>query len=523
MSRKFALDDNRVVVVIGSGASGGVVAAELCRDGIDVVLLEAGPRIDPDDFVQDEHAAYAMLAWQDPQLAAGSWRIARDCPTTPTWLCKAVGGTSIHWTGTALRFQEHEFRALSTYGQIKGAALCDWPIGLGELRPYYEKAEHKMAVSGLNGMPHHPVSNHYKVMHHGGTKAGFKQISRGALAINSVPFDGRPASAQDGFTLQGDRSRAKWSTAYIEIPRALATGHLDLRPQCQAIAIEHDRDGKADAVIYVDATKEKHRQRCALVVVAGNAVQTPRLLLASTSARFPHGMGNSSDHLGRYWMRHMTASTWSIFEKPVRMYRGEMMPGLIRDPAGHEPSRGFCGGYYIELLSLSLPAIASSLEPGWWGEDFTWFIERYGNMAGLFAHGEDLPQAGNRVYLHPDKVDAAGVPIPVIHYNEHENDLNMQLHAYEAMNAIHREAGAVRSHDTPPWPASHNMGTARMSRDPVDGVTDPWGRLHDVGNVFVADGSVFPTSAAANPTLTIVALALRQSEEIKRQLQENMA
>lgn len=520
MSR-FSLDNDRVVVVIGSGASGGVVADELCRDGIDVVLLEAGPHIDADDFVQDENAAYAMLAWQDPQLAAGSWRIASDSPATPTWLCKAVGGTSIHWTGTALRFKEHEFRARSTYGPVKGAALCDWPIGLDDLRPYYERAEQKMGVSGLNGMPHHPVNNHYKVLHHGASKAGYRQISRGSLAINSVPFDGRPASAQDGFTLQGDRARAKWSTAYIEVPRALATGHLDLRPQCQAVAVEHDANARANAVVYVDPQGQQRRQRCKLVVVAGNAVQTPRLLLASTSGRFPTGMGNGSDHLGRYWMRHATASTWSIFEKPVRMYRGEMMPGLVSDPADHDPARGFVGGYYIELLSLSLPAIAPTIEPGWWGEDYTWFMERYGNMAGLFAHGEDLPQRDNRVYLHASKVDAAGVPIPVIHYDEHENDLAMQRHAYDAMNAIHREAGAVRSHDTPPWPASHNMGTARMSRDPADGVTDPWGRLHDVNNVFVADGSVFPTSAAANPTLTIVALALRQSEEIKRQLQEN--
>ncbi len=523
MTARFAQDDERVVVVIGSGASGGTVTDELCRKGIDVVLLEAGPRIDSDDFVQDEHAAYAMLAWQDPQLAKGSWRIAKDAPDSPTWLCKAVGGTTIHWTGTALRFQEHEFRARSTYGPIAGAALCDWPIGMEELRPHYERAERRMGVSGTNGLPQHPVTNHYKVMDHGGRKAGFRRISRGSLAINAAPYDGRPASPQDGFTLQGDRSRAKWSTAYIEIPRALATGHLDLRTGCQAVQIEHGADGRARAVIYMDDEGRRQRQRCAAVVVAGNAVQTPRLLLASASGCYPNGMGNGSDHLGRYWMRHTTASTWSIFEQPVRMYRGEMMSGLIADPSGHDPARGFAGGYFIELLSLSLPAIASSVEPGWWGDDFAWFIERYGNMAGLFAHGEDLPQADNRVTLHPDRVDRAGVPIPVIHYDEHPNDLAMQRHAWAAMNAIHGEAGAVCSHDTPPWPASHNMGTARMSRDPADGVTDPWGRLHEVENVWVADGSVFPTSASANPTLTIVALALRQSERIAQQLKEIVA
>lgn len=145
-------------------------------------------------------------------------------------------------------------------------------------------------------------------------------------------------------------------------------------------------------------------------------------------------------------------------------------------------------------------------------------MERYGNMAVLFAHGEDLPQAQNRITLHETRTDRAGVPIPVIHYDEHANDLAMQAHAYDTMAAIHEAAGAVRSHQSPPWSASHNMGTARMSKDPADGVVDPWGRAHEVANLFVADGSVFPTSASANPTLTIVALALRQSEEIKRQL-----
>lgn len=514
----FSLDDDRVVVVIGSGASGGVVTDELTRDGIDVVCLEAGPAIAAEDFLQDEHAAYAQLAWQDPQLAKGGWRVARDFPENPTWLCKAVGGTSIHWTGCALRFQEHEFRIRSAYGAIEGAALCDWPFGIEEIAPYYDRAEKKMGVTGVNGMPFHPVNNHFKVMHHGATKAGFKDITRGALAINSIPYDGRPASAQDGFTLQGDRSRAKWSTAYIEIPRALATGHLDLRTGAQALAIEHGEDGRANAVVYLDADGETRRQRCAMVVVACNAVQTPRLLLASTSGRHPNGLGNGADHLGRYYMRHMTAPMYAIYEHPVRMYRGEMMPGLISDLAPHDPSRGFSGGYYVELLSLSLPAIAGGIDPGWWGEDFAWFMERYGNMAGLFAHGEDLPQAQNRITLHETRTDRAGVPIPVIHYDEHANDLAMQAHAYDTMAAIHEAAGAVRSHQSPPWSASHNMGTARMSKDPADGVVDPWGRAHEVANLFVADGSVFPTSASANPTLTIVALALRQSEEIKRQL-----
>ncbi|MEQ9259514.1 MAG: GMC family oxidoreductase [Roseovarius sp.] len=515
---KFDFGDERVVVVIGSGAGGGTSAHALCTEGIDVVLLEAGPQIDADDFLQDEVAAYNMLAWQEPQEARGGWRVARDLPNNPTWICRAVGGTSIHWTATALRFQNHEFKCRSTYGAIEGSDLIDWPISCEEIAPYYERAEKVMGVSGKNGMPHHPTNNHYKVLHAGASAIGYKQITPGSLAVNSRPYDDRPASWQDGFTLQGDRSRAKWSTAYIEIPRALATGHLDLRSNCCATQIEHDATGRVSAVVYVDANGQRQRQKCSVVVVAGNAVQTPRLLLASTSAQFPDGLANGSGYVGRCYMRHTTGSTWSIFEKPVRMCRGEMMPGLVSDEAPHMPERGFAGGYYIQLLSLSLPAIAGAVDPGWWGKDYAWFVERHGNMAGLFLLGEDLPQFENRVTLSSDRVDRNDVPIPVVTYAEHPNDLAMQVHGYAQMKKIHEAAGAVCSHDTPPWPASHNMGTTRMSKDPAEGVLDAWGRAHEVENLFIADGSVFTTSAAANPTLTIVALAMRQSEEIVRQI-----
>ena len=515
---RFSLEDDRVVVVIGSGAGGGTTAHSLCSEGVNVVLLEAGPQIDADNFVQDEVAAYDMLAWQEPQEARGGWRVARDMPDNPTWVCRAVGGSTIHWTATALRFKDYEFKCRSTYGAIAGSDLIDWPISYEDIVPYYDRAEKVMGVSGKNGMPHHPTNNQYKVLHAGALGVGYTQVTPGSLAVNSRPYDGRPASRQDGFALQGDRSRAKWSTAYIEIPRALATGCLDLRPDCCAVQIEHDVNGKASAVVYVDKNGQRRRQRCSIVVVACNAVQTPRLLLASASSRFPDGLANGSGYVGRCYMRHVTGSTWSIFDKPVRMCRVEMMPGLVADEVLHRPERGFSGGYYLELLSLSLPAIAAGVDPGWWGKDFAWFVERHGNMAGLFLNGEDLPQRENRITLNMDRLDDNDMPIPVVTYTEHPNDLAMQSHGYAAMRNIHKAAGAVCSHDTPPWPASHNMGTTRMSDDPANGVLDNWGRSHEVENLFVSDGSVFTSSASANPTLTIVALAMRQSEEILRQL-----
>ncbi|MEK0085871.1 FAD-dependent monooxygenase, partial [Benzoatithermus flavus] len=147
MAAKYDFDDDSVVVIIGSGAGGGTLANELCQKGIKVVLLEAGKQQSIDSFVNDEWASFAQLAWLDKRTTSGTWRIAKDFPNLPAWTCKTVGGTTTHWAGAALRFQEHEFKARSTYGDIEGATLLDWPLTLQELAPYYERAEDKMGVT----------------------------------------------------------------------------------------------------------------------------------------------------------------------------------------------------------------------------------------------------------------------------------------------------------------------------------------------------------------------------------------
>ena len=512
--KQIDLHDDRVVVVVGTGAGGATVAKVLCDNDVNVVALEAGSFIAPDEFVQDEWTGYRMLGWDDERIAAGNCSVARDHPTSPVWHCRVVGGSTVHWLGVALRMAQHEFKALSTYGKVAGANLLDWPIDLSDLEPYYERAERIMGVTGTNGLPRLPVTNNYKVMYAGATRAGFKRVGRGKLAINATPYDSRPASRQDGFTLQGDRSQAKWCTSYIEVPRALATGRLDLRPRSRVISLEHDDTGRVVAVVYADAEGVRRRQCCKAVVVAGNAIESSRLLLHSASGRFPKGLANGGGHVGKHYMRHVMGTLWSVFEEPVRLYRGESMPGLVADEAVHAPKRGFVGGYYIELNAVSLPAMAVLLRPGLWGDELAWAMERYGNMAGLIAIGEDMPRASNAVTLHADRVDRYGVPVPVVHYDDHPNDIAMRNHGYKAMTAIHQAAGAVRCYESPPFPATHNLGTLRMSLRPEDGVVDRNGRAHEIDNLFVADGSTFTTSGAPNPTLTIVALALRQGEHI---------
>src|SRR5271163_3464918 len=342
---KFDLSDPGVVVVVGSGAGGGTLATDLALNGIAVVCLEAGKRYETGDFVNDEWASFAQLAWKDQRMTSGSWRIAADFPQLPAWIVKAVGGSSVHWAGAALRFQDHEFKALTTYGAVEGANLRDWPIALEELAPYYDMAEDRMGVTRTGGIPGLPGNNNFKVLEAGAKKLGYKEVHTGRMAINSMPRNGRGACQQIGFCFQGCKSGAKWSTLVAEIPKREATGKLEVRPNSMVLKIEHDASGKVTGVVYDDGSGQQQRQRARVVAVAGNSLESPRLLLNSASAMFPDGLANSSGQVGRNYMRHMTGSVYAAFDQPVHMYRGTTMAGIVRDEARLDTSRGFVGGY----------------------------------------------------------------------------------------------------------------------------------------------------------------------------------
>src|ERR1700747_1442761 len=178
------------------------------------------------------------------------------------------------------------------------------------------------------------------------------------MAINSRPRDGVPATIQDGFCYQGIRSNAKWSTLNVEIPKGEATGNLEVRPECHVLKIEHDKSGKVTGVIYADKHGSYQRQRAPLVCVAGNSIETPRILLNSASSLYPDGLANSSGQVGRNYMRHMSGAVWAVFEKPVRMYRGHTMAGCIKDERYHRPDREFVGGFFIQTVHLGFLFLA---------------------------------------------------------------------------------------------------------------------------------------------------------------------
>lgn len=501
MTRQYELTDDSVVVVIGSGAGGGTVANELVQKGVDVVCLEAGSRLTLSDIVNDPPVMDQRMGWHDERHGV------------PVWLCKTVGGTTMRWSGVSPRFLAHEFRARTTYGAMENTSLIDWPLTLEELEPYYDKAETKMGVSGTNGLPPSAENSNFKVLKAGARRVGYKDITSAHIAINSVAYDGRPKCRQIGFCNEGCAIGAKWSTLYTEIPKAEQTDHFELRTSAMAVRINHDQSGKVTDVVYTDSSGVTHEQKARAVCVACNVVETTRLLLLSESTMFPDGLANSSGHVGKNYMRHMINVAFAIMPGPVNPHRGAVGAGFIRDEHAHNPERGFAGGYLLELEG-GRPDWFSQLAR--WGVDAQRWMENFANSAGAVFVGEDPPQESNRISLHPTDKDDLGLPIPVLEYSRHPNTKAMMRHAAAQARKIYAALGAtdIRDDTDQLGGGCHNMGVARMSSDAKDGVTNRFGQAHDVPNLFISDGSLFSTSAAPNPTLTIVALAIRQADHI---------
>ena len=513
----FDHDDETVVVIVGSGAGGGTLADELTAKGINCVLLEAGPRIENSQFENDEHWANDALLWPNDREGSGT----RPSVGISTWMVRAVGGCTIHWVGNSPRFQAHEFKALSTYSAIDGANLLDWPISFDDIEPYYIRAEEKLGVVTTHGLAPMRPTNMSKVMLAGARRLGYRKVHTGRVAINQTPRDGRNACDEIGFCMQGCKSGAKWSTLYCEIPRAEATGRLELRTSAMALKIEHDDRGRATGVLYADREGRQHFQKARAICVACNSVQTARLLLNSESSRFPDGLANSSGELGKNYLTHTEGAVVGVFEQPVNWHRGRVGAGTVEDEAVYNPERGFAGGYYMLAFFAGLPGYAGGLRPLGWGRGYTEWLEDYDHSAGVYFVGEDLPQSTNRVTLHSSRTDEYGLPIPCFRLDDHANDLKLRQHGLRQCAALWETMGAKRTVEWVEFPNGHNLGTSRMSKNPRDGVVNQFGQSHDLPNLFVSDGSQFTSSACCNPTLTIVALGLRQAEYLAEQLRRN--
>lgn len=513
MPAKFNLEDGSVVVVIGSGASGGALGRELATQGVKVVCLEAGGRLHLGDIENDPPKMRQKMGWLDLRYGEG------DIPAVnPVNTCKTVGGSTLHWTANCPRFRDFELRALSTYGQLPDCNLADWPLSLSDLDPWYSRAERMLGVTGTHGIPRLPGNNNFKVMAAGARNVGYKDFDTYNMAINPEARDGRPGCVQAGFCSSGCFINAKWTTLFTHIPQAEATDCFDLRPECMATHVLTNDKGVATAVRYVDGNGVVQEQKARVVCIAGNAVETTRLLLNSRSERFPDGLANGSGQVGRNYMRHTMTMIAGVMPGEVHAYKGTQTAGVIRDEVRHDTRRGFAGGYQLHTLSFGPEQVANILSPDGWGKDFAALVRKFSNLAFMITTGEDPPQQSNRITLHPTETDRFGIPVAVVSYRFHDNTHAMNKHAQERGGALYRSLGATEIFTATHFAATHNMGTARMGNDPASSVCNKWGQTHEVPNLFVSDGSLFVTSGSANPTLTIIALALRQSDYLIKQL-----
>ena len=516
--RQFSRNDSSVVVVIGSGAGGGTLSDVLSNNGVNVICLEAGRRLDLTEIVTNEAEMFGKITWLDERQGSG---IAP--PPFPVWNCKTVGGTTMHWTATCVRLSEHEFKAHSHYGDMEKTTLADWPVTLAELEPFYSAAEDRLGVTGTNGIERLPGNNNYRVLEAGAKKCGYKEVNTGNLAINSSPRHGRGSCLQLGFCTSGCAVAAKWSTLYTDIPAAEQSGHFELRAESMVVKINPNSKGKVTGVDYLDKNGSRHTQSARAICVAGNTVETTRLLLNSQSEQFPDGLANHSGQVGKNYMRHAMAGIVGVMPGQVNLHRGAHQAGIIYDERYHSEKRGFFGGLLLETVNFTPESMARFLRPGNWGRAYTELLEKYDRMAAMLIVGEDPPMAKNSITLHPVRKDQYGLPVPVVHYEHHDNSKKMLRYGLDRGRRIYEALGAEQVIEmVDVFPATHNMGTARMGDDPDTSVCNRWGQTHDLDNLFISDGSLFPTSGCANPTLTIIALALRQAKYIKSQLQSNI-
>jgi choline dehydrogenase-like flavoprotein len=507
--RRYADGDEVDLVIVGCGAGGGVLAQRLTRAGWRVVVLEKGPFWDPDrDWVSDEAGSH-KLYWTDPRVIGGS---------DPVELGKnnsghGVGGSMVHYAGYTPRFHPSDFRTFTLDG-----VGADWPYRYDELKPHYEIVERELPVAGQDwpwGDPHryphtaHPISGAADRAWRGARALGI-EMRVGPVGIANGVFGNRPHCIYRGFCLQGCKVNAKASPLVTHVPDALEHG-AEIRADCMVSRIETDERGRCTGVTYLHEGRERF-QRAAAVAVAGYSIETPRLLLHSASPRFPHGLGNGADQVGRYVMVQGAPQVAGRFPELMRMYKAP--PPEVSSEQFYEtdPARDFKRGFSIQTVSpLPIGWAEHVLADGHWGEALREYMRDYNHWSTLGVLCELLPRAENRVTL-ADETDTYGLPVARLDYSQCDNDRANIAFAKQKLHDIWEAAGAqdVLTIDR----YAHLIGGCRMGMEPDESVCDGDHRVWGVPNLFIADGSAMPTQGSANPALTIMAAASRLAERL---------
>jgi choline dehydrogenase-like flavoprotein len=535
------------VVIIGSGAGGGIVAQELALAGLEVVLLERGRWQTADEERKDDlrnqrttalGAAYGPDEEKNPRVYVdldGSERIVRPSDGAYNNNAACVGGGTVTYGAMAWRFMEQDFRMKSTYGVPAGSTLEDWPISYAVLEPYYDKAEWELGVSGdvstdpFKGprqrplpMPPLPENLETQILKPAALRLGWHPFHVPMLR-NTVPYNGRQGCMRCrwcvGFQCE---CNAKTGTQNTAIPRALASGNCELRTQCMVRQILLDSKGRARAVQYFDAANRLQTQTADLVVVSGGAIESARLLLNSQSAAFPQGIGNRFDWVGRNLHGHVYNGATGLFDQDVYDDLGPGVEIAICDFNHGNP--GLAGGGMLSNEFIRLPYQFSDVRPPGvprWGKAHKDFMRQWFRHT-IMVKGpiQQIPAFDCRVQADPKVKDYWGVPVARLSGAIHPHDLELSRLAADKAEQWLKEAGAVqviREQCMGRWLSAgqHQAGTCRMGNDPKTSVVDKHCRVHDVDNLFVIDASVHVTNGGFNPVLTIMAIAYYASAFIR--------
>ncbi len=511
--REYRDDDAVDFVVVGTGAGGGTLACRLAEKGFSVVALDAGPFFRPlDDFASDE-TEQTKLYWTDDRIVEGNDWMTMGGKNSG----KAVGGSTVHFAMVSLRFRPEWFKARSTLGY--GA---DWPIDWREMWGYYRQAEEALSISGPVTYPWGPKRPRYPYRAHPVNAAGM-MLAKGCealgmawtptpLATVSAPRGKSPPCVYRGFCRFGCSTNAKQSALVVWIPRAIAAG-AEIRDLAMVGKVETNQAGFATGIHYHRDGRWRF-QRARNVVVAGYAVETPRLLLMSANDRFPDGLANSSGLVGKNLMTQPNQAVFGDVAEEIRWSKAPPST-TITEHWNYDDRKDFHGGY-CWMGQGPLPIEWASVQAGsrgLWGDALVREMNNYNHAVGIKMVGEAMPDETNRVTL-ADETDQYGLPITRIHYAWTDNDRALIDHALDRMEESMRAAG-VRNLFRQEQDANHLGGTARMGDDPRTSVVDADCRAWDIRNLWICDGSVFPTVGGVNPSLTIQAIALRTADRIE--------